>query len=112
MATRPTGSRRWPPSSTLSAAQVVETEDGLRITPKPLRGNRFRTYHDHRMADRGRCRRVCAVPGVVVEDIATTRKTLPDFPGLWDAMLAQGARGDARRSHGGHARLARVGGAP
>jgi hypothetical protein len=30
------------------------------------------------------------VPGVVVEDIATTTKTLPDFPGLWAGMLADG----------------------
>jgi hypothetical protein len=39
------------------------------------------------------------VPGVVVEDIATTSKTLPDFPGLWAGMLA----GDASRgaSRGG-----------
>jgi 3-phosphoshikimate 1-carboxyvinyltransferase len=27
------------------------------------------------------------IPGVVVEDIATTAKTLPDFTGLWAAML-------------------------
>ena len=30
-----------------------------------------------------------AVPGVEVEDIATTAKTMPDFPQLWEAMLAQ-----------------------
>lgn len=30
------------------------------------------------------------VPGVVsVDDIATTGKTLPDFPGMWADMLAQ-----------------------
>ena len=28
-----------------------------------------------------------AVPGCKVEDIATTAKTLPNFPGRWDAML-------------------------
>jgi 3-phosphoshikimate 1-carboxyvinyltransferase len=27
------------------------------------------------------------VPGTVVEDIATTAKTLPDFTGLWLGML-------------------------
>ncbi|MGO4491365.1 hypothetical protein AB4Y86_04610, partial [Arthrobacter sp. 2YAF22_2] len=31
-----------------------------------------------------------AVPGVEVEDIATTAKTMPDFPQLWAAMLGQG----------------------
>ena len=27
------------------------------------------------------------VPGVAVEDIATTAKTLPEFPQLWTEML-------------------------
>jgi 3-phosphoshikimate 1-carboxyvinyltransferase len=27
------------------------------------------------------------VPGVVVDDIACTAKTIPDFPGMWDRML-------------------------
>jgi 3-phosphoshikimate 1-carboxyvinyltransferase len=29
------------------------------------------------------------VPGVEVENVATTAKTLPGFVQLWDAMLAQ-----------------------
>jgi 3-phosphoshikimate 1-carboxyvinyltransferase len=29
------------------------------------------------------------VPGIEVEDVATTSKTLPDFVGLWTGMLAQ-----------------------
>ena len=65
---------------------VVETEDGLRITPKPLRGGRFHSYHDHRMATAGAVLGL-RIPDLVVEDIATTAKTLPDFPGLWTAML-------------------------
>jgi 3-phosphoshikimate 1-carboxyvinyltransferase len=28
-----------------------------------------------------------ALPGLVIENIETTRKTLPDFPGLWSATL-------------------------
>jgi 3-phosphoshikimate 1-carboxyvinyltransferase len=28
-----------------------------------------------------------AVEGVVVENIETTKKTLPDFPGMWQGML-------------------------
>jgi len=28
------------------------------------------------------------VPGVEVDDIATTSKTLPDFPGMWRALLS------------------------
>ena len=27
------------------------------------------------------------VPGVIIDDIATTSKTLPDFVGLWEKML-------------------------
>ena len=31
------------------------------------------------------------VPGVEVEDVATTAKTIPDFVGLWGGMLAGSA---------------------
>ena len=68
-------------------AKVSETDDGLRIIPKRLRSTRFRTYHDHRMATAGALVGL-RVPGVVVEDVATTAKTLPDFTALWSAMLA------------------------
>lgn len=76
-------------TSELSAlgSAVTETEDGLRITPAPLHGGRFRTFHDHRMATAGAILGL-RVPRVVVEDVATTAKTLPDFPGLWARMLS------------------------
>jgi 3-phosphoshikimate 1-carboxyvinyltransferase len=66
---------------------VTETEDGLRIRPRTLHGGVFHTYEDHRLAT------AAAVLGLVVEDVevenvATTAKTLPDFPDLWTAMLA------------------------
>ncbi|MEO7234204.1 MAG: 3-phosphoshikimate 1-carboxyvinyltransferase, partial [Lapillicoccus sp.] len=72
-----------------------------RITPKPLRGGRFRSYHDHRMATAGAVLGL-RIPGVLVEDIGTTAKTLPDFPGLWRSMLGPaahpaGAKAAARR---------------
>ena len=67
--------------------KVTETDDGLRIAPSPLHGGRFHSYHDHRMATAGAVIGL-VVPGVVVEDIGTTRKTLPDFVGLWDGMLS------------------------
>ena len=65
---------------------VVEEETALHITPAPLHGGVFHTYDDHRLATAG------AVLGLViadieVENIATTRKTLPDFPGLWSSLL-------------------------
>jgi 3-phosphoshikimate 1-carboxyvinyltransferase len=31
-----------------------------------------------------------AVDGVLVENVATTRKTVPDFVGSWQDMLAAG----------------------
>ncbi|MCI2239242.1 3-phosphoshikimate 1-carboxyvinyltransferase [Paenibacillus sp. TRM 82003] len=63
-----------------------ETADGLLIRPRPLHGGVFRTYADHRMATAGAVIGL-AVEGVLVEDVATTGKTLPDFPGMWAAML-------------------------
>ncbi|QRN80672.1 MAG: 3-phosphoshikimate 1-carboxyvinyltransferase, partial [Nocardiopsis sp. BM-2018] len=61
--------------------------DGLVIRPRPLHGGVFHSYDDHRMATSGAVIGL-AVPGVEVENIATTRKTLPDFPGLWSEVLA------------------------
>jgi 3-phosphoshikimate 1-carboxyvinyltransferase len=69
-----------------------ETPDGLIIRPATLHGGVVRSYADHRMATAGAILGL-AVPGVEVEDIATTAKTMPDFPRLWDAMLAQGPTG-------------------
>lgn len=66
---------------------VEELEDGLVIDPRPLHGGVFRSYDDHRMATSGAVLGL-AIPGIEVEDIATTRKTLPDFPGLWSEVLS------------------------
>lgn len=64
-----------------------ETEDGLVIRPHPLRGGGWRAYADHRMATAGAIIGL-VVPGIEIDDIATTSKTLPDFPGMWKRMLA------------------------
>jgi 3-phosphoshikimate 1-carboxyvinyltransferase len=66
---------------------VTETEDGLAITPVSLRGGLWHAYADHRMATAGAIVGL-AVPGVEVDDITTTAKTMPDFPGMWKRMLA------------------------
>jgi 3-phosphoshikimate 1-carboxyvinyltransferase len=66
---------------------VVEEESALHITPAPLHGGVFHTYDDHRLATAGAVIGL-VVPGIEVENIATTRKTLPDFPGLWSSLLA------------------------
>lgn len=69
---------------------ITEHEDGLSISPSPLRGGVFHTYADHRMAHAGALLGL-VVPGIVIEDVATTAKTLPDFTGLWEAMLNESA---------------------
>ena len=66
---------------------ATELSDGIHLEPAPLHGGVWRTYHDHRMATAGAIIGL-AVDGVVVENIGTTAKTMPDFPALWTAMLA------------------------
>jgi 3-phosphoshikimate 1-carboxyvinyltransferase len=65
---------------------VTETADGLAIEPRPLHGGLFHTYHDHRLAMAGAVLGL-AVDGVGIENVATTGKTVPDFPDRWQAML-------------------------
>jgi len=64
-----------------------ELPDGLVIRPRPLHGGVFHSYDDHRMATSGAVIGL-VVPGVEVENIATTGKTLPDFPRLWSEVLS------------------------
>lgn len=66
--------------------QVEELEDGLRITPAPLHGGIWHSYHDHRMSTAG------AILGLVtddlfIENVQATAKTLPEFPELWTRMV-------------------------
>ncbi|MEV0262625.1 3-phosphoshikimate 1-carboxyvinyltransferase [Streptomyces sp. NPDC050617] len=65
---------------------VTETADGLRIRPRALHGGVFHTYDDHRLATAAAVLGL-AVDGVQVENVATTAKTLPDFPEMWTGML-------------------------
>ncbi|PRH79775.1 3-phosphoshikimate 1-carboxyvinyltransferase [Streptomyces solincola] len=76
---------------------VTETADGLEIRPRPLRGGVFHTYDDHRMATAGAVIGL-AVPGVEIENVATTAKTLPDFPAMWTGMLGLETAGAADRN--------------
>ncbi|MDT0265528.1 3-phosphoshikimate 1-carboxyvinyltransferase [Streptomyces sp. DSM 44915] len=73
---------------------VTETADGLRIRPRPLHGGVFQTYEDHRLATAGALLGL-VVKDVEVVDIATTGKTMPDFPELWHGMLAPEGPGAA-----------------
>jgi len=70
----------------LLGGNVVEEETALHITPAPLHGGTFHTYEDHRLATAGAVIGL-VVPGVLIENVATTRKTLTDFPGLWNSLV-------------------------
>jgi 3-phosphoshikimate 1-carboxyvinyltransferase len=76
--------------------KVTETEDELYIVPSPLQGGPWHSYADHRMATAGAILGL-RVPGVEVEDIGSTAKTLPDFVSLWEATLS----GEASRPEDG-----------
>ncbi len=67
-------------------AEVTEHADGLSITPAPLHGGVFHTYADHRMAHAGVILGA-AVEDVLIQDVATTGKTFPDFAGFWSGLV-------------------------
>jgi len=73
---------------TVLGGEVSQSPDALDITPRPLSGGVWRAYDDHRMATAGAVLGL-VVDGVQVDDIATTSKTLPDFPGMWARMLGR-----------------------
>lgn len=74
--------------------RAEETEDGIRVTEPVAHGALMRTYADHRMATAAAVMGL-VVPGVVVENVETTSKTLPNFTGLWQNMLDQWQAGAA-----------------
>ncbi|MCS4531384.1 3-phosphoshikimate 1-carboxyvinyltransferase [Corynebacterium sp. ES2794-CONJ1] len=63
-----------------------ERDDGLIIEPRPLRAGTWHSYADHRMATAGAIIGL-VIPGVLIDDIDTTSKTLPNFDQRWHAML-------------------------
>ena len=66
--------------------KAKETADGLAIEPAKLSGGLWKTYGDHRMATAGAIIGL-RVPGVEIEDIQVTSKTMPEFVALWNQML-------------------------
>jgi 3-phosphoshikimate 1-carboxyvinyltransferase len=66
---------------------VEEEETSLHISPAPLHSGIFHSYEDHRLATAGAMIGL-VVNGIEVENIETTNKTLPDFPGQWKELLA------------------------
>jgi 3-phosphoshikimate 1-carboxyvinyltransferase len=66
---------------------VTEGPGELLIKPAKLAASQiFKSYEDHRMATAGAIIGL-AVKDLIVENIETTKKTLPDFPGMWQEML-------------------------
>ncbi len=68
-------------------ADARETPDGLTVTPGPRHGGTFPTHADHRLAHAAALIGL-VTPGVELDDVDCTTKTLPDFPGLWGSLLA------------------------
>ena len=66
---------------------VTEGPGELLIKPAKLVASQiFKSYEDHRMATAGAIIGLAA-KDLIVENIETTKKTLPDFPGMWQEML-------------------------
>jgi 3-phosphoshikimate 1-carboxyvinyltransferase len=63
-------------------ADVVEFNDGLTITPRPLHGAEIETYDDHRMA-MSMALVGLKVPGVVIKNPGCVAKT---YPGFWQDL--------------------------
>ena len=57
------------------------------ISPKPLHAGTFATYDDHRLATAAAVLGL-VVPGVLVENVDTTAKTMPSFVKLWGTLLS------------------------
>ncbi len=78
---------------------VTADDDSLHITPSPLHGGPWRAHADHRMATAGAIVGL-RIPGIRIDDIACTSKTLPDFPGDWARMLRHGDTDHGDTTHG------------
>lgn len=74
--------------ATALGARVAETDDGLVVEPSatlaPTRP--WGAYADHRMATAGALIGL-VVPGVEIDDVTATTKTLPDFATDWPALV-------------------------
>jgi 3-phosphoshikimate 1-carboxyvinyltransferase len=68
--------------------QVSELDDGLAVTPRPLRAGAgpFASHDDHRLVMAAAVLGL-AVPGLRVRDAATVGKTYPGFTRAWARML-------------------------
>ncbi|MBC7725929.1 MAG: 3-phosphoshikimate 1-carboxyvinyltransferase [Burkholderiaceae bacterium] len=67
---------------TAIGGRATELDDGLLVEPGALLGGGWKAWEDHRMAHAGAVIGL-AVPGILIDDIASTAKTMPEFPELW-----------------------------
>ncbi|MET0951958.1 MAG: 3-phosphoshikimate 1-carboxyvinyltransferase, partial [Aeromicrobium sp.] len=63
-----------------------ELADGIAVRPRPLHGETFRTYDDHRMAHAAVVLGL-RVPDLLVENVVTTIKTYPNFAPVWERLM-------------------------
>lgn len=70
--------------------EAEELPDGIRVIPRALHGGVWPAHHDHRIATAGAIIGL-RVPGVQVDHIGTTAKTMPEFPQLWQRLLTPNA---------------------
>ena len=70
---------------------VQELPDGLVVRPRRLGAGVLDSYDDHRIAMAWAVLGL-GTDGIEVADVATTRKTVPDFVGSWARMLAEQTR--------------------
>jgi 3-phosphoshikimate 1-carboxyvinyltransferase len=71
---------------TRCGGDVTELPDGIEVRPRPLTGAVLSSYEDHRIAMAWAVLGL-GVDGIGVDDVATTRKTVPDFVGSWHRLL-------------------------
>lgn len=72
-------------------AEISETPDGLLINGRGravLQGAALKAYADHRLAHVAAIVGL-AVPGVELDDVECTSKTIADFPGMWSHLLGR-----------------------
>jgi 3-phosphoshikimate 1-carboxyvinyltransferase len=74
---------------TALGGDVVEDGEDLLVRPARLHGGLFHTYDDHRLVMAAAVLGL-VVPGLLVENVDTVGKTLPDFVARWDGMLRAG----------------------
>ena len=78
---------------------AAELDDGIEIRPAALHGGVWHSYADHRIATTGALIGL-RIPGIEVEDVASTSKTLPRFTELWSEMLRRDSAVDPAASTG------------